>query len=103
MSLSDLASIATLVSSFAVLVSLIYLALQTRQSARNQRATIQWGRLQERNAGIRNITQADCIDTYIRGSAGDTTLDDAQCVRYFTLAANELREYEELFHQYRDA
>jgi hypothetical protein len=44
MSLSDFASIGNIVSGLAVLASLIYLALQVRQSDRNQRALIQQGR-----------------------------------------------------------
>ena len=44
MSLSDWASIGSLVSSIAVLISLIYLALQVRQAERNQQASIRQGR-----------------------------------------------------------
>ena len=43
MSLSDLASIGTLVSGLAVLASLVYLSLQIRQSDKNQRALINQG------------------------------------------------------------
>jgi len=49
MSLSDLASLATVISSLAVLVSLIYVSLQIRQSEKNQRAA------QDQGAGTRNI------------------------------------------------
>ncbi len=41
--LSDLASIGTLISSVAVLISLIYLALQLRITEKNQRALINQG------------------------------------------------------------
>lgn len=44
MTLSDLASVGSLVSSIAVLVSLIYLGIQTRQNVRHSRALIQQGR-----------------------------------------------------------
>jgi hypothetical protein len=44
MSLSDLAAIASLVSTFAVLISLVYLALQVRQAEKNQQAAIRQGR-----------------------------------------------------------
>lgn len=43
MTLSDLASIGTLISSVAVLISLIYLALQLRITEKNQRALINQG------------------------------------------------------------
>jgi hypothetical protein len=45
MSLSDLASIGTLVSSVAVFVSLIYLGLQMRQNAKHTRALIHQARI----------------------------------------------------------
>jgi hypothetical protein len=40
MSLSDLASIGNFVSGIAVVESLVYLAIQTRQGVRNQRSII---------------------------------------------------------------
>lgn len=43
MSLSDLASLGSFVSGFAVLVSLVYLALQVRQAEKNQRAVLNHG------------------------------------------------------------
>jgi hypothetical protein len=101
MSLSDLASVGTLVGSLAVVVSIIYLALQTRQTARNQRATIQWARLLERNERARYLNQND-LSAWIQGQAGDQTLDDAQCLRYFNFAGSEMREFEEVFFQYQD-
>jgi hypothetical protein len=44
MTLSDIASIGSLVSGAAVLVSLIYLGIQTRQNVRHSQALIQQGR-----------------------------------------------------------
>ena len=44
MSLSNLASLGSFVSGFAVLISLIYLALQVRQSERNQQIAIRHSR-----------------------------------------------------------
>lgn len=43
MSLADLALIASLLSSVAVLVSLLFLGVQIRQSNRNQRSLMQQG------------------------------------------------------------
>jgi hypothetical protein len=45
MTLSDLASIGSLISGTAVLVSLVYLSLQVRQTERNQQASIRQGRI----------------------------------------------------------
>jgi hypothetical protein len=44
MSLSDLASLGSFVSGFAVLISLIYLSLQVRQTKRNQQIAIRHSR-----------------------------------------------------------
>jgi hypothetical protein len=49
MSLSDIASVATVISSLAVLVSLVYLSLQIRQTEKNQRA------LTDQGTSTRNI------------------------------------------------
>jgi hypothetical protein len=43
MSLSDLASLGSFISGVAVLISLIYLALQVRQAEKNQRSLMQQG------------------------------------------------------------
>lgn len=51
MSLSDLAAIGSLVSSLAVLMSLVYLSLQMRQTDKNQRALMNQGTV-TRNADI---------------------------------------------------
>ncbi len=51
MTLSDIASIGSLISGVAVLVSLAYLALQVRQTERNQRASIHQG-ASERSANL---------------------------------------------------
>jgi len=45
MSLSDLASLGSFISGFAVTASLIYLALQTHQNAKHSRALVNQGRL----------------------------------------------------------
>ena len=44
MSLSDLASLGSFVSGIAVLMSLVYLALQVRQTERNQQISIRHSR-----------------------------------------------------------
>ena len=102
MSLNDLASLGTFVSSFAVLVSLIFLGIQTRQSTRNQRATIH----HERLATVQELallgTQAEAAELGIRGSAGDESLSPVQTRQYLTVSLCTLRIMEELFYQHRD-
>ena len=45
MTLSDLASLASIFSSLAVVASLIYVALQVQQNTKHTRATIHQGRI----------------------------------------------------------
>jgi hypothetical protein len=74
MSLSDLASIGTLVSGLAVLISLVYLSLQIRQTAKDQRALMDQETV-TRNIGIlmflsqphiHNLTTRVILETFYR-------------------------------------
>jgi hypothetical protein len=72
MSLSDLASIGSLVSGVAVLVSLVYLALQVRQTERNQRALMTHGAMTRATEFIAHYLQPDIADLFNRMRAGET-------------------------------
>ena len=102
MTLSDLAAIGSFVSGIAVLLSFIFLALQIRQNARNQRATIH----NERTALVQQLmistSDAELVELRSRGNAADQTLDAKQSWRYLGLALATLRLLEEFFDQHRD-
>jgi len=103
MTLSDLASIATVISSVAVLVSLIYLGLQTRQNTKHTRALIQ----QARNHRIVEnemlyVSDPAVRDLAIRGDAADSTLTNEQIRAYMHLVSAHLMTLEDFFYQYRD-
>ena len=102
MTLSDLASLATVLSGAAVLASLIYLAQQTRQNTRHTRALIE----QARN---RQIIESEMLyvsdpairSLAIRGDAADPTLTADEVRAYFHFVSSQLMLYEDLFYQYR--
>jgi hypothetical protein len=71
MSLTDLASIGTLVSGVAVVISLIYLGLQIRQNTRHQRASMQQGRSARMVDIMLRSAEPDMVQTILRGRAGD--------------------------------
>jgi hypothetical protein len=101
--LSDLASIGSLVSGVAVLVSLIYLAQQTRQNTRHTRALMQQGRaLQAQEFMSSYATDATLTDLFVRGGDGDLTMDRNQIVRYFMTTLGLFYNFEDLFYQHRD-
>ena len=69
MSLADIASLA---SSAAVLVSLLFLGLQIRQSNRNQRSLMQQGRSTRNVDLLSRLTDSKLSDIWVRVSAGET-------------------------------
>jgi len=84
MTLSDLASIGSLVSGIAVLVSLAYLAQQTRQNSKHTRALIQQCRaIQLADMPLRSAENASLVETRMRGDEGDKTLNRVQFAQYW--------------------
>ncbi|MBS0273751.1 MAG: hypothetical protein JSR55_04965 [Proteobacteria bacterium] len=81
MTLSDLASIGSLVSGVAVLASLVYLARQTQQNVRNSQALIQQGRaarIADTALRIAELRESEAIDKCFTGSPDVTDKDVAR-------------------------
>jgi hypothetical protein len=102
MTLSDLASLATVFSGVAVLVSLLYLAQQTRQNTRHTRAMIE----QARNRQIIEGEMLYVSDPVVRslsnrGDAADPNLTEEEVRAYFHLVSSQLMMFEDLFYQHR--
>jgi len=103
MTLSDLSSIGSLVSGIAVLVSLIYLAQQTRQNSKHTRALIQQGRASlAMEIPIRFAEDAELTELTIRGDNGDLSLNEIQIRQYMMLRGAVFHNWEDQFHQHRD-
>ena len=73
MSLSDLASIASIISSVAVAASLFYLGLQAHQSAKHTRALIQAGRVDRLMNQMVGFSDADKCAAYLAGNGEKPT------------------------------
>ena len=82
MSLSDLASIGSVVSGLAVLISLIYLSLQIRQNTHAHRATAHQDRLNSVKAFLGKLTDASIASVFLRASAGDVELTEVEFTQY---------------------
>lgn len=102
MDLSTLANLASVISSLAVLVSLGYLALQMRQSARIQRSKMDRGRAEQVGAWLHYIAQADTAPLILRGHACDPTLDAVECHRYLWSMYPLFLHFEDSYYQHRD-
>jgi len=81
MSLSDLASIGSLVSGMAVLISLIYLALQVRQADKNQRALLTQGANTRATEFVAICLQPDIADLFYKMRGGNTEFTGRECIQ----------------------
>jgi hypothetical protein len=102
MTLSDLASLGSFISGAAVAVSLIFLALQMRQTNRNQKAEMQQARaarLVEFNLQAGNPEIALVIQ---RGGTGDLTLNDAEIASFRRTFIATILNFEDGYFQAKD-
>lgn len=91
MTLSDLASIGSLISGLAVLASLVFLYFQlrqmnaqVRQAERNQLAAIRLGRVAERIHVNIALMEPSAADAYLKGMSG---ADDITSTQYSQFSA----------------
>jgi hypothetical protein len=102
MTLNTLVNVASLLSSVAVLVSVIYLGLQIRQSARNQRSLMERGRSEQVGNWLQFIAGPDIAPLMLRGNAQDPTLTADERQRYLWCLYPLLLHYEDSFYQKRE-
>jgi len=102
MSLTEFASVATIVSSLAVLVSVIYVAVQVRQAARNQRGTTHQMRAALSADVMLRIAETDLSQAFRAGLIGDPNITEGQFWRFFYAASAIMRTTENAFSQYED-
>jgi hypothetical protein len=74
MTLSDLASIGSFVSGVAVLISLVYVAVQIRQAERNQRTLLQHGTSTRAVELVRHWSDPYIAEAYVKMLSGDQNL-----------------------------
>jgi hypothetical protein len=103
MTLPDLAAIGSLISSVAVLASLVYLNQQIRQNTKHSRALIQQGRsLGSSNYLVQQALDPSLTEIVGRGDAGDPTLNPVQIGRYMYMTIAFFFLVEDLFYQHQD-
>lgn len=82
MTLTDLAALASIVSSLAVAASLVYLGLQTHQNVKHTRALIQQGRTARTvEIGLR-FADADLSAALILANGGTATPEAVKSTQY---------------------
>lgn len=101
MTLSDFASAAGIVSSAAVAVSLVYLALQIRQAEKNQRALIQQGRADRASDAALRLADPQLSRVWQKGrhTPQDLTLEELD--QFLMMCRMSLLSAEDSFLQHR--
>jgi hypothetical protein len=101
MSLSDLSSVSSLVSGMAVLVSLVYLSLQVRQTERNQRALMNQGIITRVSDGIRWQAEPHMSGLVSRLTAGETEFTAQELIQLGLRLRNTLNNVQDTYVQHR--
>ena len=109
MSLSDLASIGSLVSGIAVLTSLVFLYFQMRQTAeqvrqteKNQMAAIRQGRTNRVVEMFMACTEPLVADAISKGNWGDVDITPTQLTQFENYTVAYINHVEDSFHQHED-
>jgi hypothetical protein len=101
MSLSDLASLGSFVSGFAVVISLIYLALQVRQAERNQRGLMQQGRADRLSFLLLQMAEASTAEIYTKGGNTPESLSESELERFLLICRSAFLSGEDSLLQYK--
>lgn len=102
MSLIDLASLGSFVSGIAVLISLIYLALQISQNAKHTRALIQQGRITGIIDQYLAMAATDLAAAYIVGNGGSATPEEIKRRQFFLECTTFQVRFDDTFTQHQE-
>jgi hypothetical protein len=102
MSLSDLASIGSLISGVAVLGSLIYLALQVRQTKHNQQASIRHSRVTRIVDMQLARLDPHVADAYRRGMQNPDEITQTEVTQFLGICTAMFNHLEDSFYQHEE-
>jgi hypothetical protein len=102
MTLSDLASIGSLVSGLAVLLSLVYLSLQVRQTERNQRALMNQGAITRVTDILLGLAQPSIVALRTRLARGDTNFSAEEIDQMYLTLRVSLLNLQDVMVQHRN-
>jgi hypothetical protein len=99
MSLSDLASLGSFVAGFAVLISLIYLALQVSQTKRNQQISIRHSRVSRIVELQLALADPTVADAWLHGSTSPQEITRTELGQFTNLCRALFFHFEDSFYQ----
>jgi hypothetical protein len=95
MSLSDLASIGSLASGIAVVISLLYLSVQIRQNTKHQRAAMQQGRAGRTVDILLDTSNTDIARAILRGRAAEHALEATELEQFLRVTSAMFTSFED--------
>jgi len=102
MTLEDIYFVSQTIASIAVIASLVYLAIQTRQAARSSRAAMHENRATTVLRHIDKWTEADFSEVWFKGNTAAADMTDDEIRRYTAQAIGVIVMWEERFRQRRE-
>ena len=101
MSLSDLAAVGSFVSGVAVVISFVFLALQIRQTNRNQKSLMQQGRSARNVDILLKLAEPAVSETVAQADRDCTAMDETKIWSFYGFAGAIFWTYEDSFLQFR--
>ena len=102
MSLSDFATFSTAISGLAVTASLIYLALQTHQSAKHTRALIQQGQSDRVVNVLLGLSNSDLAAAFLSGNGSSPTPEAVKQMQFATICNAAVYDMQDFHNQHLD-
>ena len=102
MTLEEFYYVSQIIASFGVLASVIYLALQTRQTARNQKTALHQNRVTQIGNDFGRLTDPAIARAVLAADAGEDALGDVEFRQYYALWVVTLIGLEEQYRQFRE-
>jgi hypothetical protein len=99
MSLSDLASLGSFVSGFAVLISIIYLAIQVKLTKRNQQIAIRHSRATRIVELHLRLADPAVADAWLHGSGSPQEITQTELSQFINLCRALFFHFEDSFYQ----
>ena len=100
MSLSDISAVSSSISGIAVLVSLVYLALQTRQNSKHTRALIQQGRVERIVNASLMMAEPELVAAWIVGNDTEATPEAVKQLQFTLQCRVYLNSWDDSVTQY---
>jgi len=101
MTLADLSTLGSLISSLAVAASLVYLGLQTHQAAKHTKALIHQGRVTQILEMTSSLLEPELVALILKKNGENPTAEAIENNRFALLFSRMRFSWEDSFSQYR--